>query len=257
MVSTKIHPKLRYSKSKSRSSACIAGVMPVAIELGFDKETLKIESLSGGFMNANCRVQDSSQIIMLRQSAADQKTTLKESTLLSLVKSRGVSVPKNLKNFSRDDAHYAVHEFIDGISLEDHLLSESDTSEELFFDLGAELAKTHSVQFESDGFLGADLEVVQKIEDSNQFFLDFMRRVLAKTPEYKLSKNLNDRFLSLIDKEWSVVSENQRQRRLTHFDFNPKNILVSPEGAFFGHTRLGVWYASKSSSRSCSNVWIS
>ena len=229
-----IHPKERYSKSATRTQVSEGDLLPIAEQFGFCSSSLSIKLLSGGFKNANFKIEDGQRVAVLRVSATDTDTTKKEGALLNLVRIKGVKAPNCLDIKIIDKKTYAIHEYIGGITLENFLITRGKemASETLFFEIGTQLAKVHTINFDQDGFLGPELEVAQPLVNADQFILGFMKRVLAEVAEDRLAPELRKRFLSLIDDKWHLVEDSSICRRLTHLDFNPKNIMVSESGEF-------------------------
>lgn len=225
-----IHPKKRYSQSSVRQQDQNSNLASVANSFGFNTENLSIEMLSGGFMNANYLISDSKQKAVLRVSATNSKTTKKEATLMNLVKSKGIKAPKCIDVKNNDEKTYALHEYIEGLTLEDYLLENQTLSKDTFNELGEQLAKIHLIEFEDNGLLDEELKIFDSFADIDSFALKYMTSVLSKVSENKLSSTLKGRLLKLLDDKWGYVEGNSIKRRLTHSDFNPKNILVSHTG---------------------------
>ena len=228
----RIHPKERYSKSEVRDQFDPDRITGVARALGFDpKESPK--RLSGGYKNANYLLVTTDERLVLRESATDFQTTTKEGNLLNAMKDLGVKCPSCKLVRQLPEGLFAIHEFIDGQTLEDHLLADGPVSEPLFFQIGVQSATIHkSLSFETDGFLGEDLDVITDMGNTDEFLPGYMSEVLSTASEDRLPKSTGDRLLRLIKEEWHQVRDTNRNNQLTHMDFNPKNLLVSDKGDF-------------------------
>ena len=74
----KIHPKERYSKSATRNVVDLEMAKRTAQQMGWPTQGLKLELLSGGFMNANVLLESTSAKAVLRISAHDADLARKE-----------------------------------------------------------------------------------------------------------------------------------------------------------------------------------
>ena len=200
--------------------------------MGWPTQGLKLELLSGGFMNANVLLESTSAKAVLRISAHDADLARKELAVAEHAKAAGVCVPQLLHNIQDGNRVCSLWECIEGETLEDFLLAEKEVSKELFHDIGAQLGKIHGIEFSSDGFLNSKLEISQDLGDSDKFLVTYMKRVLSDVPEERLSADTKQQLLSLIEREWHQVEASSQRKRLTHFDFNPKNIMLSSTGEF-------------------------
>jgi Ser/Thr protein kinase RdoA (MazF antagonist) len=134
-----------------------------------------------------------------------------------------------LGRFDVEGYPVAILEFIDGISLEDRLLSEVETPPELYRDIGAQLAAMHRITFSEAGFLGPRLTFGHEYVTLSPFLREFVERTLTmllKRPE-RLNPDLNERLSRLVQDTWAMVNDTEPRRQLVHCDFNPKNLLVS------------------------------
>ncbi len=224
-----IHPKKRYSQAKTRKEDHSVDLATVAEEFGFDINKLKISKLSGGFMNANYLLKGNRQAV-LRVIATNEESARREAALVELAYQNEIKVPKfyDLKVFK--GKAYVLYEYMPGITLEDFLLTRKEVSKKTFLDLGSELGKIHSISFASNGFFNEQLKIAEPISDIDKFGIDYMNRVIPNIPDERLSKEIKERLHKLIQDKWEFVSQSSISNRLTHFDFNPKNILVSEDG---------------------------
>ena len=225
-----IHPKNRYSQSATRKQGQSIDLTQISKSFDFRAESLSIKKLSGGFMNANYLIQDNSKRAVLRVSATNSKTTMKEAALMNLVRDKGVKAPKCIQVINDGEQSYALHEYIEGLTLEDYLLNNQRIPEKTLNELGGQLAKIHSIDFQNNGLLDENLQICESFADIDKFALKYMQGVLSEVSEDKLPLIIKERLLGLLSDKWNHVEINSKKQRLTHSDFNPKNILVSESG---------------------------
>ena len=226
----RIPPKQRYSKSETRDQFDPGLAKAAATELGFEPSKTP-ELLSGGYKNSNSLIVTPKGKFVLRESATDLETTSKEGRLLNEMNTCGVMTPRCLTVQTINDKVFAVHEFVEGRTLEDHLLSGEPASEELFFEIGSQCARIHnSHRFSTDGFLDDSLNIKTDMGNTDEFLPGYMTEVLSSVSEDRLPKPTVNRFFQLIESEWQQVRDSKMTNRLTHMDFNPKNLLVNKRG---------------------------
>jgi Ser/Thr protein kinase RdoA (MazF antagonist) len=131
------------------------------------------------------------------------------------------------------DRPVAILEFIDGITLEDRLLSGEASAPSLYHKIGAQLAKVHAITFSETGFLGPQLTIGREYDDFSEFVRGFIERTLSMllTRPDRLDLELNHRLQALVRDTWALVSETEPRRQLVHCDFNPKNLLVTAQSS--------------------------
>lgn len=226
----RIPPKQRYSKSETRDQFDPVIARAAATELGFEPSHTP-ELLSGGYKNSNSLIVTPNGKFVLRESATDLETTSKESRLLHKMNTSGVLTPRCLTVQTLQDKVFAVHEFIEGHTLEEHLLSGGPVSGDLFFEIGSQCARIHnSCRFSTDGFLDESLNIKTDMGNTDEFLPGYMTEVLTNVSEERLPNATVSRFFQLMESEWQQVRNSKMNNRLTHMDFNPKNLLVNKNG---------------------------
>lgn len=198
---------------------------------GRRSDRAEFRRLSGGFMNANYLAAIDQERIVVRVYSTDGATADRECDLLKFLASAPILTPRVLARFQVQDHPVAILEFIDGITLEDRLLRAERSAHSLYLEIGAQLAKIHSVTFSETGFLGPQLKIGHEYDEFSEFIRRFIERTLSMllTRPDRLSLELNHRLQRLVDDAWALVSETEPRRQLVHCDFNPKNLLVSAE----------------------------
>ena len=87
------------------------------------------------------------------------------------------------------------------------MLTGQEGDDKLFFDIGSELSKIHSIKFEDNGMLDGDLNISFSFGDANQFIFDFMMRTLDSLPEEKLEKVYCEKIKALLNEKWHLISD--------------------------------------------------
>ncbi|PWU17442.1 MAG: hypothetical protein C5B49_08850 [Bdellovibrio sp.] len=120
-------------------------------------------------------------------------------------------------------------EYLDGITLEDRILSGDSLDPDIYDEIGRELGAIHKIHFDRPGFIGPKMAIDGEFDNFSAFIGRFIERTLQNledTPE-KLDLETNKRFRRLIEDKWDLVVQTERVHQLAHCDFNPKNILIS------------------------------
>jgi Ser/Thr protein kinase RdoA (MazF antagonist) len=180
-------------------------------------------------MNANYLAAVDQERLVVRVYSTDGTTADRECDLLRFLAASPILAPIVLTRFQVQDHPVAILKFIDGITLEECLLGGEASADSLYQEIGAQLAKIHSVTFSETGFLGPQLKIGHEYDDFSEFIREFIERTLSMLlarPD-RLSLELNRRLQRLVHETWTLVSETEPKRQLVHCDFNPKNLLVS------------------------------
>lgn len=226
-----IHAKARYS-ANARSLSIGLDVLREAVQR-FDRspDQAFLQRLPGGFANANYLVTVGQERFVVRVYPTDASVADRECDLLNFLEAQRapILIPRVQARFQVREHPVAVLDFVDGITLEDRLLSGEATAASLYFELGAQLARIHSITFAETGFLGPKLVIGREYDDCSAFlrqFIEHTRSMLLTRPD-RLSLELNHRLGRLVNDAWALVSATEPRRQLVHSDFNPKNLLVS------------------------------
>ena len=162
----------RFSKH-AKSLSCSAQVLHAAVSrYGRSPQNCRFQRLSGGFMNANYLVSGDDERFVLRVYSTDVITADRECDLLRALASTPVLAPRALANFQVENRPVAILEFIDGITLEDLLLSGEPIPADLYSEIGRQLAEIHRITFPTAGFIGPQLTIGGEYEEFAAFLAE-------------------------------------------------------------------------------------
>lgn len=227
----KIPAKERFSQNL-KSVSTPAELLHEALDrFGMNPKCCEITQLSGGFMNANFLATDGEKKVVLRIYATNNQTAQKEFDLLQFLASRPISTPKVFAIFEVHQRPVVVMEYLDGMTLEDRILSGEPLDLSIYEAIGKELGEIHKIHFERAGFIGPKMEIGAGFDNFSAFIGQFMEKTLKDLEERpdKLDLETNKRFLRLVKDKWELVVKTELVPQLVHCDFNPKNILVSKD----------------------------
>jgi aminoglycoside phosphotransferase (APT) family kinase protein len=225
----KIPPKERFNQNEKSATVPRAHLDEAVTQVGMSPQKASLRQLSGGFMNANFLAEEGGNRVVLRIYSTDSYIAKKEFDLLQFLVSHPVLTPKVFSCFQAGDRSVVAMEYIDGITLEDLILSSEPLSHEVFTDVGRALGRIHNIHFDQAGFIGPGLELSPSFDNFSRFIGEFVLKTLKdleNCPE-KLSLETNARFRKLVEDKWELVVQTETRPQLAHCDFNPKNILVS------------------------------
>lgn len=194
----------------------------------WDPRKTTLTKLSGGFMNANYKAVHESERQVLRVYSTDSHFAQKEYDLLRFLSDREILTPKVYDVFEIEGRPVVLMEFLEGVTLEDHLLSGGTNDPSIYESVGRELGKIHAIHFDHAGFIGPGMQLSHQFTNFSAFvgeFIDKTLRDLESQPE-KLDLEANRRFRRLFEDKWQIAVDSEKFPQLVHCDFNPKNILV-------------------------------
>lgn len=223
----KIPPKARFSKHAKAKEVPESLILEALTVFGFDPRRTSVKILSGGFMNGNYRVDDDNTSRLMRIYSTDMKTAELEKDILKFAKKKSIKVPEVAGLKKIQDRPVAIHQYIEGLTLEDALIAGFENHDSLFKELGAQLAKIHEINFLETGFLGPNLAIGNEYKSFGKFAKEFIEKTLKKISENKLSKEIKGRILQLVKDKWQMVLDTEPATSLCHCDFNPKNLMVT------------------------------
>jgi aminoglycoside phosphotransferase (APT) family kinase protein len=190
-----------------------------------DKNLTSFELIAGGCANLNYKIQleNESQPLILRIYLHDKDAVHREQKLAALIK-KTVPVPLTHYIGELEGHHFAITEFISGISLRDLLLSdEPHDLNAIMIEIGTILSKITAHEFPKAGFLNKELEVIQ-YESSD--VIKFAQGCLNdKTALSVLSPEVVTDIKKAIEQHANLFPNND-EKHLVHGDFDPANIFL-------------------------------
>ena len=223
----RIPAKDRFSKHAKISEVPQALLKEAISKFELSHEDCQVRPLSGGFMNANFMVVSGDSKFVFRVYSTDRVTAEREKDVLRFLRSYPVKVPEAIALFQVQGRQIAVLEYIDGITLEDKILSDEPISPHLYEEIGRQLGQIHWIHFNEAGFIGPKLTIGKEYEDFSLFIRSFIDETLNEVSAERLDTETRERLKKLVRDKWYLVSQTEPLRQLVHTDFNPKNILVS------------------------------
>ena len=202
------------------------GMVEKMVRLAYpDKKLTSFELIAGGCANLNYKIQLKDKIhpLILRVYLRDKDAADREQKLAALIKE---TVPAPLTHYigELEGHHFAITEFISGISLRDFLLSNApDAIGAIMSEVGMMLSKITAYDFPKSGFLNKDLEVVE-CESSD--VIKFAQGCLNdKTVLSVLDPSVITEIKQAIA-EHAYLFSTDDEKHLVHGDFDPANIFV-------------------------------
>lgn len=190
-----------------------------------DKKLISSELIAGGCANLNYKIQlkDKTHPLILRVYLRDKDAADQEQKLATLIKE---TVPAPLTHYigELEGHHFAITEFISGISLRDFLLSNApEAMGSVMSEVGMILSKITAYDFPKSGFLNKDLEVIPyESSDVKKFAQDCLN---DKTVVSALDPSVIAETKKAI-KQYAYLFSTDDEKHLVHGDFDPANILV-------------------------------
>ena len=218
--------KSNWEKSDSQHQLKSA-VVEKMVQLAYpDNKLISQQVIGGGCANLNVKIQleHSNNPLILRIYLRD-KTSAEREQKLGLLLKQNLLVPATHFIGDYKDYHFAITEFMPGITLRDLLLSNTPHDmAAIMFEVGKVLSEITQHTFPMAGFFDKDLNVIDPItnDDFNTFAIDCLKdkivisQIDANTIS-KISYNLN---------KYSNLFPDENDKHLVHADFDPANILV-------------------------------
>jgi len=202
------------------------GMVEAMVRLAYpDKKLISYALIAGGCANLNFKIQleNEKQPLILRIYLRDKDAAYREKKLAAMLKE---TVPAPLTHYigKLEGHHFAITEFIPGISLRDLLLgNEPHDLNAIMSEVGMILSKITAHEFPKAGFLNKELEVVEHEScDIIKFAHDFLN---DRTVVSVLSPEMIDEIKKAI-KQYAYLFPTDGEKHLVHGDFDPANILV-------------------------------
>ena len=138
----KIPAKDRFSKHAKISEVSPEILKEAMSKFGLSHEECQVRPLPGGFMNANFMVASGDRKFVFRVYSSDRVTAERERDVLQFLRSYPVKTPEPFALFEAQGRPIAVVEYIDGITLEDKILSDEPIGSRLYEEIGRQLAQS-------------------------------------------------------------------------------------------------------------------
>jgi Ser/Thr protein kinase RdoA (MazF antagonist) len=223
----KISAKDRFSKHARIAEVSMEILKEAISAFGLSHESCDVRLLTGGFMNANFMVSGGGNKFVFRVYSTDRTTAERERDVLQFLRSYPVKVPRAFALLESRGRPITVLEYVDGMTLEDKILSGEPIEAPFYEEIGRQLAEIHAIHFDEAGFIGPGLAIGREYEDSNIFIKQFIEKTLDQMPTERLDAGMRERFRRLVRDKWHLVAQTGPLRQLVHTDFNPKNMMVS------------------------------
>jgi len=228
------------------------GMVKKMVRLAYpDKKLTSHELLAGGCTNLNIQIlfEHEKNPLLLRIYLRDKNAAYREQKIAALLK-KTAQAPLTHYIGELEGYHFAITEFIPGISLRDLLLGESPYYlSEIMHEVGAILAKITAHQFSKPGFFDTELNVIPHSSSDN--YLIFTKNCLKN--ETVLSVLTPDVILKISQTfdRYSHLLLDETEKHLVHADFDPANILVNKVDGFWQVSGILDWEFSFSGSVLC------
>lgn len=209
------------------------------------------EVISGGCANLNIKINLHSSIkpFILRVYLRDSEAAYREKKLAQLLE-KSLPIPKVHFVGVKDGHHFAITEYMPGVTLRDLLLNGSfEHMEDLMTEAGTLLGKIHSFHFPHSGFFDYNLKIKKKITQESH--IAFARKCLQHptTVEHVGEKQIAS-IRELLEK-YAHCFPNGQENSLVHGDFDPANILVDQQDGKWKISAILDWEFAFSGSLLC------
>lgn len=197
------------------------------VELGCpDLKLSSFDIISGGCANLNIKIllEGEEQPLLLRIYLRDKNSAILEQNLYRLL-GRKAPVPIIYYVGYIDDYHFAICQFIQGITLRDLLLSDVPHNvEAIIKEVGLILAKFSKIEFAEAGFFDQNLNIIERTSRASYLtFVDqlWQNQFICQTLSAAIINKIKD-YLN----KYAELLPNKNEKHLVHGDFDPANILV-------------------------------
>lgn len=203
------------------------GMVEKMVQLAYpDKKLISPELIAGGCANLNIKLflEDEKTPFILRVYLRDKDAAYREQKLAILLK-KTVPIPRTYFIGEFKSYHFAITEFMPGITLRDLLLGDAPHDlRTIMYEVGAILSKITAHEFREAGFFDKELNVIPPSSSDNYliFALDCLKNqaiLSALTSEkiFKITQALH---------QYGHLFPDRDEKHLVHADFDPANILV-------------------------------
>ena len=224
-----IHPHHRFTHHALKNNISTDVINQAVYQFDPSFKHFTHASLNGGFKNTNFLIEHKHQKFVFRFYSSCDETARREQGILNFLEKKEVKSLKHYDLMKIGHMFVAVLEYIDGINFENKLLEGNSCPPHLYFEIGCELAKIHSITFTRPGFIGPEMKVGNEYDDFAVFLKNFIIKTMKmlETKPDRLDLKTIERLVRLVEKQWCIVSECKFINQLVHTDFNPKNLMVA------------------------------
>lgn len=200
--------------------------------------------LSGGALNTTYKFKTDRQFFVLRLFTRDRSLCKIEKAIYQSIE-KNVPTPKLLyTNECHEPWAYAIHEFVEGISISD-VSTENQNS--LSYELGHVLASIHAFKFPEAGFFNDVLAIKHTFKKGSSPYFEEAFSVLShgKNVRQRLGNKVADEMLIFMQKYRDFFPVIQDNVSLVHSDFKPVNLIYRRGSVFvldweFAHAGIGI-----------------
>ena len=219
------------------------------VRLAFpNKKLVLYKIVSGGCANLNIiiNLEADNTSYILRIYLRDKDAACREQNI-GLLLNQCIPIPQVYFIGNYESYHFAITEYITGITLRDLLLNrKSYDLNAIMFSAGKMLSIIQSHRFNSAGFFNKELTVVEIV--SKDELLQFAQECLKHTTVIQtLGEEVLAKLNSCID-QFKAFIPNDHDNHLVHGDFDPANILVDINNEQLEITGILDWEFSFSGS---------
>lgn len=192
-----------------------------------DKKLISHELIASGCANLNYKIllEAEKNPLILRVYIRDKDAANREQKLGALLK-QTVPVPLTYNIGEIDGYHFAITEFMFGMSLRDLLLGDFPYDISLIMhEVGTLLSKITAHEFPNAGFFDKELGIVphSSSDDNLTYAKECLRNATVLSV---LTPQVVSKISHYLEKYRSHLSSTENERHLVHADFDPANILV-------------------------------
>ena len=194
------------------------------------------------------------QPVVLRSYTRDREACAREARIAALI-GDSVPVPAVLYADPQGEATgtpYMLLAWVDGVRLADLLRDgTSDDARSALRSAGEMLAAIGEFRFAAPGFLDHNLDIAAPLEMSRQVVVAYTDVLLARGAAAHLGPELAARLHDFIEREAPALDIPAADSRLVHFDYNPPNLLLRPDGDGWRVAAVLDWEFAASSRPLC------
>ncbi len=225
------------------------GMVEKMVRLAYpDKKLISYELITGGCANLNIKMllEDEKHPLILRVYLRDKDAAYREQKLAALLK-QTVPIPLTHYIGELEGYHFAITEFMPGISLRDHLMGDAlhDISA-IMYQVGIVLSNITKYEFDKSGFFDKNLSITNELTDC--FASTFAKECLHHPNVISALDSVTISEITVYFEKYNHLFPNHYEKHLVHADFDPANILVDQIEGIWKITAILDWEFSFSNS---------